>query len=235
MFVFIFRVHFKILHEFGGVVACQIIWMIHQLTVEGYGSLNPFDHKFVQGPSHFVDGLFPCLRSGNQLGNHGIIIRRNHVSTIHMRVQANPVATRCMQSGNFSRGRPKVVVWIFRIDSALDGMQLRKIVFPRNRHTTCNQNLLTNQVVIHNLLSNRVLYLNTGIHLHKVEVSVFVHQKLMVPAPSYLMYSAAFTAAFPMSSRSLSVIKGEGVSSVSFWCLRCTEQSLSDKWQALPY
>jgi hypothetical protein len=29
-------------------------------------------------------------------------------------------------------------------------------------------------------------------------------------------------------------MNGDGVSSVSFWWRRCTEQSLSDKWQAFP-
>ena len=42
-------------------------------------------------------------------------------------------------------------------------------------------------------------------------------------------------AACPMASLNLSVIKGDGVSSVSFWCLLWMEQSRSERWQAFPY
>ena len=130
MFVLIFWVHLKPFHEFGGIVSCQIIRMVHQLPMEWNGCLNALYYKFVQCPAHFIDGLFPGLGSGNQLGNHGVVVGWDNVSTIYVGIQSHPVSSRCMQGSDFSRRWPKIIVWILGVDPAFDGMQFWKVVFP---------------------------------------------------------------------------------------------------------
>ena len=108
MFVLIFWIHLEPFHKFGGVIARQIIGVVHQLTMERNRGLYPLDHKLVQGPSHLVDGLFPGLGRGDQLGDHGIVIGRNHIAAVHVGVQTYPVPTWGVQGRNFSRGWPKI-------------------------------------------------------------------------------------------------------------------------------
>ena len=48
------------------------------------------------------------------------------------------------------------------------------------------------------------------------------------------MALTAATAVAPMRSRKLGVTAGDGASSISFWWRRCTEQSRSPRWIALP-
>mmetsp|Transcript_19647 Transcript_19647/g.57321 ORF Transcript_19647/g.57321 Transcript_19647/m.57321 type:complete len:209 (+) Transcript_19647:1629-2255(+) len=55
-----------------------------------------------------------------------------------------------------------------------------------------------------------------------------------VPAPMYPTALAAFTAASPMEFRISGSRRGAGDSSRTFWWRRCTEQSRSKRWTALP-
>ncbi len=57
----------------------------------------------------------------------------------------------------------------------------------------------------------------------------------MVPAEAPPAAAAPeAVAAAPMASRSSGVITGQGDSSTTFWCRRCTEQSRSPRWITLP-
>src|SRR5690606_29023197 len=48
----------------------------------------------------------------------------------------------------------------------------------RNFFTSSYLDLLFYQVVVNYLFRNRMLYLDTGIHLHEIELAVLVHQEL---------------------------------------------------------
>ena len=49
--------HDKTIHELGGEVPIPEILVSHQLLVERYSSLNPFDYVLTQGPAHGINGL----------------------------------------------------------------------------------------------------------------------------------------------------------------------------------
>ena len=157
--------------------------MVHQLPMEGYRGLDTLDHKLVQGPFHLVDGFFPRLCRGNQLGDHRIVVGRYAIATVYVGIHTYAMTTWYMQGSNLARRRPKIVVRVLRIDPAFYGVQFWEIVLSRNRYPGRYQNLLTDQIVIDDLLRNGVLYLDTCIHLHKVEFTVFVHQKLHRTGP----------------------------------------------------
>ena len=58
----------KILHELSGIVTSDIVGVIHKLLVEGDGSFDSFDDKFVQGALHLSDSLLSGLRCYDELG-----------------------------------------------------------------------------------------------------------------------------------------------------------------------
>src|SRR5680860_431457 len=87
------RFHLEMVHKRGRVVARQIIGMVHQLPVKGYGRLYAFDYEFVQGAPHFVDSLFTGLSRGNELGDHAIVIGRNTVTAVDMCIHLYTVPT----------------------------------------------------------------------------------------------------------------------------------------------
>src|SRR5690606_10804487 len=83
-----------------------------------------------------------------------------------------------MEVSDFTWRWSKVIKRILRIDSALNRVHRRLVVFTRNWNTSSYFNLLFNQVEIDDLFRNRVFHLNTRVHFHKIEILVFIHQKL---------------------------------------------------------
>ena len=119
----LFGYHFKTFHKFCSIISIDIVRVVHQLPVKGYGRLYAFDYEFVQRSSHFIDGLFTRLSRGDELSNHAIVVGRNTVSTVDMRIHSYTVPSWDMQGCNPSRGWPEIVVRVFCIDSAFDGVQ----------------------------------------------------------------------------------------------------------------
>ena len=74
--------------EFSGFES----FVAHQLNMEGDGRFHPFDDKFVEGASHFFNTFLARLCPADQFGDHRVIIRRNDIAGVDMRVDANSVA-----------------------------------------------------------------------------------------------------------------------------------------------
>ncbi len=118
------------------------------------------------------------MSNSNQLTNHRIVKRRNSISCINVRINSYSVSSWSMIICYLSWRRHKVFKRIFSIYSTLNSMSIRVVIFSTNFLTRSNFYLFFYQIKINNLLSNCVFYLNTCIHLHKEEVSMFVNQKL---------------------------------------------------------
>ena len=86
---------------------------------------------------------------------------RNAVAAVYVRIQTDAVASGRMIGSNAAWARTEIVVWIFRIDAALNGVQLWLVVAAQNGLALGQLNLLLNQVEVDDLFGNRVLYLNT--------------------------------------------------------------------------
>src|SRR6056300_775998 len=115
--------------------------MVHKFTMKRNGGFDAFNDKLIQSPSHFVDGLFSGLCRSNKLGDHRIVMGGYDIASIYMSVQSHPMTSRKMKGCDSSWTGSKIIIRIFRIDSAFDRMHLRKIVFSRNRNTVCDHNL----------------------------------------------------------------------------------------------
>src|SRR6185312_4772226 len=93
-----------------------------------------------------------------------------------------------MEISDLSGSRTKVIERILGIDTAFDGVHRWLVVLARDGYTSSNLDLFLDQVKVDHLFSNRVLNLDTGVHLHKVEVAVLVNQKLD-SARAFIFYS----------------------------------------------
>src|ERR1041384_4073058 len=71
----------------------------------------------------------------------------------------------------------KIVIWIFGIYATFNSMHLRFIVSSAYRFSGSDLNLLFNKIEIDYLLGYAMLNLYACIHLHKIEVPVFIDQE----------------------------------------------------------
>ena len=78
---------------------------------------------------------------------------------------------------DFTRAWRKVLERIFCVDAALNGVHLRVVITPGDWVACCKFDLLLHEVVIDYFFRDGMLHLNTGVHFHEVEVTVFVDQE----------------------------------------------------------
>ena len=67
-------------------IAAPKIFILHQAGVEGNGRFYSFDDKFIQGPFHFGNTLLAGTRPADQLGDHTIVIRRDLIPCVYVRI-----------------------------------------------------------------------------------------------------------------------------------------------------
>src|SRR5229473_8074380 len=84
---------------------------------------------------------------------------------------------RLVQHRDPARRRPEIIIGVLSIDTAFDGMSLRLIIETADRIACRYFYLFFYQVEIHHFLCHAMLYLDTGVHLHEIEIAVFVHQE----------------------------------------------------------
>ena len=96
--------------------------MINDLILKIYIGLNALNDQLSQGASHLGNGLLPILSMYDQLKQHGIIIGRNDIITVNMRIQPHAVSAGQMDIGDLSGTGHKVSGWILCIDPALQRM-----------------------------------------------------------------------------------------------------------------
>src|SRR5690606_34684521 len=104
--------------------------------------------------------------------------RRDGISGVNVAVDADTMSTRHVNIRNFSRRRSESVSRIFCIDPTLHGIHFRIIVCTRNRYAGSNFYLFLDQIIVSYFFSNWVFHLDTGTHLHEVELTMLVEEKL---------------------------------------------------------
>src|SRR5450432_1972920 len=72
----------------------------------------------------------------------------------------------------------EIIIGIFGIDTALNGMSLRFIIFSADRFACRYFNLFFYQIKIYHFLRNTMFYLYAGIHFHEIKIAVLVYKKL---------------------------------------------------------
>src|ERR1700754_2617887 len=170
--------HLKRFEKLRIKVASAELLILHQLQMKRYRSLDPLYHILAQRTMHRIDSLLPRTRHRNDLCDHRIIIWRYRIPGIRMRINPDPMSARLMKHIDPTWRRPEIIVRIFRIDTALDSMSLWFIVYSANAISGSYFYLFFNKIKIDDFLRHTMFYLDTGIHLHEVEITMLVHEEL---------------------------------------------------------
>ncbi len=74
----------KAFHKLRCIISFAEIVMAHELLMKGDGGFYAFNYEFAQGTLHGVDGFFSCLRYGDQLGDHAVVVGRDGIAGVDM-------------------------------------------------------------------------------------------------------------------------------------------------------
>ena len=138
------------------------------------------DHQLLQHPAHPADGLQPGGSPDDQLGHQGVIVGRQGAAAVKAGIHPDAAAARQMDKVHFARAGLEVFGGVLGVDAALDGMAAQAdLVLAVGQGQSCGHpDLLPHQVDAGDELGDRVLHLDTGIHLNEIEVALPVQHKL---------------------------------------------------------
>src|SRR6478752_3733274 len=86
------------------------------------GSALDYDNTLAQRSLKPGERFFAVLTVADDLGDHGVELRRNAVALRHARVHPDPGSSHHSEPLDAARGRSKTVIRIFRIEPHLDGV-----------------------------------------------------------------------------------------------------------------
>ncbi len=130
------------------------------------------DDILVQRAQHAVDGRLARGRVGDELGEHGVVVERNAPALVDGAVFAQAGAAGLDELGDPAGRREEVVVRIFGVDAALDGVaaQLDILLRDGQRLAFGDGELQMDEVEAGDELGDGVLDLQARVHLEEVEV-----------------------------------------------------------------
>ena len=123
------------------------------------------------------------------------------------------------------------------IDAAFDGVARERDVLLAiaERRAGGDADLLAHDVDAADHLRDRMLDLEPRVHLDEKELAVLIEEFERAGALVAELRASRSTAMRADAARARAALSaGDGVSSSSFWCLRCSEQSRSPRWMTPP-
>ena len=135
----------------------------------GFGSHQP---EFSNGCLQTVQSFGPVRAADNQFANHGIVEGRHQIAGARVRIQPDADARRWSPIRDATRRRGVVVGRVFGVHANLDSVprDLDLLLLQAEPLTGGHSKLPSNQVLPRGLLGNRMLYLNTRVHLDEIKV-----------------------------------------------------------------
>ena len=139
--------------------------------------LDAVDHDFIQGIAHARHGFFAGCAVGDQLADQRVVVRRYGVAAVQVRVDPHAIAAWGMEVLDLA-GAGHEVVRVFGVDPAFQGMAADHYVFLGKRQLVAGGDAehLLDDIDTGDHFRDRVLDLDAGVHLDKVEVAVFVEE-----------------------------------------------------------
>src|SRR5690625_823449 len=127
-----------------------------QFTVQRNVGVNALDHHFRQRDLHTSDRLFARVAVGNELGDHGSVIRGHGVPVKDMGVHTYARSTRRVPFGDLAWTRYELER-ILGVDTALDRVAPKLDITLAHREflARSDQNLLSYQIDTGDHFSNR--------------------------------------------------------------------------------
>ena len=180
LFQFVVVVEFLVRVEIGGVEPSrEEIRVLHNGFHEGDRGFHPTEHIFLQRSPHAADGFFPGSATDRQLGEQRVVIGGDGVILIDCAVDADADAARREIRGDRAGTGPEVVAGIFGVDSALNGVALKRDVGLLNfqRLSGGDGDLVPHDVNCRDLFGHGVLHLDARVHFDEVVTAVLIEQE----------------------------------------------------------
>ena len=128
------------------------------------------DHGALQTLCEPSDGLRAVDAVRDQLGDHGIVERRDHGAGLHAGIDTQPIAFRNIEADDRTRRRHEAAGGVLRVEARLDGVP-RHLDLPlaqRQLLAARNPQLPFDEVEPGDRLGHRMLHLQAGVHLDEV-------------------------------------------------------------------
>src|SRR5262245_48360785 len=143
----------------------------HAPLIRDHG-LDTLEDARVEGIRHPGDGFLTGRSRRHQLGQQRIVVYRNLYPLRDSALEANAGAGRKHETRHAPRRRQEPLGRVLRVDPALDApaVLLNLVLPPRKRRARRDGELGLHDVSPRDLLRDRVLHLQSRIHLEEVEV-----------------------------------------------------------------
>ena len=152
---------------------------------------------FVDGPEHPVNGGFPGGAMGAELGQHGVVVHAHFAAFLNAVVHANARTHGWAVPGQSPRARQEPTGHVLGVHAQFQGVSLNAQVFlaERQRMPFGDANLFTDQVDACHHFGDRMLDLQTRVHLQEVELPGCIDQKLHGSSPNVVARLGHFDGA----------------------------------------
>ena len=149
---------------------------------------------FTQSTRHIGDSRRTGTPPTTKFRNHRVIMQRNFKSGISGTVQTQVTSFGSFAHRNHTGRRHKIILRVFRINTTFDSgsAKLNIILLVGQRISGGNGYHITHQIDARTFFRHRMLYLQTGIHLKKVEILVFIHHKFQCPGTIITYFLTGF-------------------------------------------
>ncbi len=151
--------------------------VVHQLLMQRDIGVDAFHHHLGQRGAHAGDGLLTRVAVSDDLADHGIVIGRDEIVVVHMRIDADAGAAGHMPVGDAS-GRRYESVGVLGVDAAFDRMaaELDILLAERQFFAGRDADLLLHDVDAGDHFGDRMLDLHARVHFDEIELVVLVQE-----------------------------------------------------------
>src|SRR5690606_35674431 len=149
----------------------------YQLPVQWGVGLDAVDHQLVQGIAHPRQRLVTGGAVGDQLADQRVVVRRYLVTAVQVRVDPYAVTARRVEEAHGTRAGQEAG-GVFGVDPALDGVPTDDhiLLLQAQGQAATDLDLLLEDVDTGDHLGDRMLHLDTGVHLDEEELTVLVEK-----------------------------------------------------------
>lgn len=85
-----------------------------------YCGFDGLDNEFGQCPFHYRDGFFACFLMDDKFGDHRVVVRRDGIALMDMRIESDSKSARRDIPGNLPGTRGEVIFRVLGVYSTLN-------------------------------------------------------------------------------------------------------------------
>ena len=168
------------LNQTGAGLACRKLGCAHDDAVHRQERLWPDDLVLIERAPHAGNRTLARRVPDEQLRNHWVVAVVDLAALLHARLDADTRTARRSVAEQLARRRRKAVGRIFGIDTTLDRVATHDDVGLGKRQGLArgDEDLLAHQIDTRDQLGDRMLDLDSRVHLEEEEIAVPIEQAL---------------------------------------------------------